>query len=182
MMIEVFGTEEHRQMILLHHIGGIGEEEIGISLEMDDAAIHEEVAITVHEISGGKTLARILHLWIAEGKPYLLHLVLDEEAVDDLNVGTQESHVLLSFLNGFLGSCPHTGALDIYSDEIHLGIEFGKFYGIFALTTSQLENDGIVVVEIHLTPFALHLERHVVYHTIRVLEDILECLHVCKLC
>ena len=61
-------------------------------------------------------------------------------------------------------------------------IERGKFHGIFTLAASQLQHDRVIIVEIHLTPLALHIERHVIYNTIWILEHVLETLHIRKLC
>ena len=89
---------------------------------MDNAVGHEELTIALHEIGGGETLAGVFHLGIAEGKPYLVHLIGSEESLDDLDVGAQESHILQSFVQGLRSTCPHAGSLDVHTDEVHIGI------------------------------------------------------------
>ena len=168
-------------MIVPHHIGGVGEKEVGVGLQMDDATIDEELAIALHEIGRGKALAGILHLRVAEGEPDLLYLVGGEEALDDLDVGTEEGHILQSFVEGLGGSCPHAGSLDVDTDEVHVGVELGELHRIFALATAQFEHDGVLIVEVLLVPVPFHLKRHVFHYRIGVLEDTIVCFHVRKL-
>ena len=110
---------------------------------MDDAAVNEESAVAVHEIGAGQSLAGVLHLRVAERQPYLLHLILPEEAVDNLNVRAQEGHILQPLLQGFGGTCPHTCALDVNTNEIHVREESCQSYGIFSLAASQFQYDGV---------------------------------------
>ena len=120
--IQVFRTEFQGQVVLLHHICGVGEEEVGVGLQMDDATIDEETAVAVHEVGGGETLARVLHLRVTERQPYLLYLIRSEETVDDLDIRTQEGDILQSFLDSLCGTRPHTGSLDVHPDEVYVGV------------------------------------------------------------
>ena len=86
-MIEIFGAEEQGQTVCLDHVGGIGEEEVGVGLQVDETSVNEKMAVAVHEISTGEPFAWILHLGVAEGKPDLLNLVFGKETVDDLDIG-----------------------------------------------------------------------------------------------
>ena len=81
--IQIFSSILDGQVVVLHHVGGVGEEEVGVGLQVDDATVDEEFAITLHEIGGGKTLAGILHLGVGEGEPDLLYFVFREEPLDD---------------------------------------------------------------------------------------------------
>ena len=65
-VIEVFGTEVERQVVFLNEISSIGEEEIGVGLQVNGTTIYEEVTITLLEVCGRQALARILHLGVAE--------------------------------------------------------------------------------------------------------------------
>ena len=90
-------------MVLLNEIGGVGEEEVGVGLQMDKPTVGEELTVTIQEPSGRETLAWVLHLRITEGKPYLADFVLREEAVDDLDIGSQEGNVLQAFVQRLCG-------------------------------------------------------------------------------
>ena len=148
---------------------------------MDHSPIHQEMAVAVHEVGGGEALTRILHLRVAEGEPDLLHLILPEETIDNLDICAQESHVLESFVQGLCSTGPHAGALDIHTHEVHLRVELGQLHGILTLAASQLQYDGVVIVEILFIPVTFHLERDVGHHPIGVLKDILVSLHIGKL-
>ena len=100
--IEILGGEQHWQVILLHHICRIGEEEVGVGLQMNDAFVDEELPVSLHEVCRCEALAGILHLRVGEREPYLLHLVLGKEPLDDLDVGAEESKNRLLISNLFI--------------------------------------------------------------------------------
>ena len=79
------------------------------------------------------------------------------------------------------GTCPHACAFDIDPDEVHLRVKLCQPHGVFALATSQFENDGVLVVEIVFVPSALHREGFLVDDGVGVLEHILVLLHVGEL-
>ena len=180
-MVEVFGAEEQGQVIMLLHVCGIGEEEVGVGFQMHRSTVYEEVAIALKEECRGETLARVLHLRVAECEPYLLHLILAKEAVDNLDVGAQECHILQSVGYSLCGSCPHTCSLDVNANEVDIGEHLSQPYCIFTLATSQLEHNGVVVLEVHLAPSAFHLKRHVVGYRERILKHVLVSFHVGEL-
>ena len=68
-------------MVLLDEIGGVGEEEVGVGLQMDEATVDKEMAIAIEEPCGGQSLAWILHLRIAERQPYLADFALREDTL-----------------------------------------------------------------------------------------------------
>ena len=88
---------------------------------MHESSVYEEAAVSLHKICAGETLARILHLRVAEGEPYLLHLARGEEAVDYLDVGAQESGGFGVLPPELLCSGVHARSLDVDSDEIYVG-------------------------------------------------------------
>ena len=176
--IEVFCTEYEGQVVLFDQVGGIGEEKVRVGLQMDEATIGEEMAIAVEEPRGGESLTRVLHLWVAEGEPYLADFVRGEEAVDDLDIGAQEGHILQSFVQGLCGACPHAGALDVDANEIDIGKQLSQSDGIFTLATAQLQDNGVVVMEILLVPMALQVKGHVFHYRIGVLEHVLVGFHI----
>lgn len=57
-MIEVFRAEEQRQIVALLHVSGVCEEEVGVGLQMNRAAVLQEAAVALHEVGRGETLAR----------------------------------------------------------------------------------------------------------------------------
>ena len=147
---------------------------------MYHSPIDQEATIALKEVGGSEALTWILHLWVREGEPYLLHLAIREEAVYHLDISTKESHILQSLLQSLSSTSPHSGSLDIYPYKVYLRKEFGKFYCIFALATSQLKHYGVGVMKILLSPTALHVKRHVVDNTIWILEHILIAFHISK--
>ena len=90
---------------------------------MNHASIHEKLPIARQEIRRGQPFPGVLHLRVTESQPDGLHLVLGKEPFDDLDIRPQERHILQPLVQGLSRSRPHTGALDIHPDEIHLGIE-----------------------------------------------------------
>ena len=163
-VIQVFGGHEHGQGVLLHHELSVGEEEIGVGLQMHQSAIHEEAAVALHEECAREAFARILHLRVAECEPYLLHLSGGEEAVDYLDVCSKESCISESFLKGLLGARVHSCPLDVDADEVHVGEHACQSHGIFPLAATQLKHYRVVVVEIFLAPLAFHIERYILNH------------------
>ena len=180
-MVEIVGTADQGQVVDVHHITGIGEQEVGVGLQVHLAAISQEVTVALEEICGGEALARILHLRVTEREPDLLHLILSEEAVNDLDVGTEEGYVGQSFFQCLLGTGVHAGSLDVDTHEVDVRIEAGQTDGVLALATAELQDDGIGVVEIGVAPMPLHGEWFVADDTKRILEHIGECLHFSEL-
>lgn len=62
-------------MVFLHHICCIGEEEVGVGLQMYKAFVGQKPAIPLHEECRGEALMHVLHLRVGERQPYLLNLV-----------------------------------------------------------------------------------------------------------
>ena len=180
-MIQIVNSLLEGQLVFLHHQRGVGKKEIGVGLQVDDAAVSEEAAVALHEIGGGESLAGILHLWVAESKPNLLHLVLSKETVDDLYVRAEEGHILYSLLQSTRGSRPHTGTLDVNADVVAVRVCLRQLYGIFALAATQLQDDGVVVMKELLAPVAAHGKRNVTQHRIGVLKDVPIGFHVGEL-
>ena len=156
--VEVGGLDQHGQVVVLHQQRRIGEEEVRVCLQVDEAPVGQEPAVALQKPGGGESLARILHLRVAEGEPYLLHLAPGEEVVYDFDVGTQEGHVLQPFLQGLRSPRPHACSLDVDADEVDVGKHLGQSDGVFALAAAQLQHDGVLIVEVLFSPVALHLK------------------------
>ena len=52
----------------------------------------------------------------------------------------------MPFRGGF-GSAPHTGTLDVDTDEVAVGVALRECDGVFALAAAQFEYDRTVVME-----------------------------------
>ena len=180
-MIEVFRAEKQRQVIALLHVCGVCEEEVGVGLQMNRAAVLQEAAVALHEVGRGETLARILHLRIAEREPDLLHLAFSEEAVYNLYVRAQKRHVLKSFAERLRSAGPHACALNVYANEVDVGEHLRQPHRILAFAAAQLEHNRVVVLEIHLAPMSLHVERHIIGYRERILKHVLVSLHIGEL-
>ena len=100
---------------------------------------------------------------------------------DDLDVGTQESHILHAGLKRFGSSRPHTGAFDIYRDKILIGKHPPQSDGIFATSATQFEYNRVIVLEKLFVPFSLHVKRHIVHCRVRILKDMRITCHIGKL-
>ena len=49
------------------------------------------------------------------------------------------------------------------------------------ISASQFEDNGVIVLEEVPIPVALHIERNIIHHRIRIFEDMRVIPHVCKL-
>ena len=168
-------------MVFLHHQPRVGEEKVGVGLQMHQSTVDEKAAVTLHEIGGGESLAWIFHLRVRECQPNLLYLILSKEAVDDLNARTQECYIGHPVLQSQFGTCPHACALDVHTDEVDVGEEFSQSHGVLSFAAAKLQHDGIVVMEILFPPMTFHVEGHIVDDGEWILEDIAHRLHLCKL-
>ena len=139
---------------------------------MNGTVVNQEMAVAVQEEGRRESLAWALHLRVAESEPDFLYLVFAEETVDDFDVSAQESHVGQFFFQSLCGSGPHAGTLDVNTDEVHVGIELGQLYGVFAFAASEFKHDGVVVLEVLLMPVAFHVKGNVFHYRIRVLEHV----------
>ena len=133
------------------------------------------------KISGSKPFCSLLHLRVRESEPNLLHLVAVEEAVYDFNARAKKGHIGQLLLQRELGSRPHACAFDVYTDEVHVGIEPGQPHRVLAFAAAQLQHDGVVVVKVFVAPVAFHRERHVVDHREGIFKHVAHLLHFRKL-
>ena len=105
----------YRQSVLLNHIFGISEHEVAVSLQMNDSIGYQKLTVTFHKIG---RISRLVAFFIC-GSEKVSQISLTspsaKKPVDDLDVGTQESHILHAGLKRFGSSRPHTGAFDIYA-------------------------------------------------------------------
>ena len=91
---------------MLNEIRRVSKKKVGISLQMNDALVNQEMPVALQEVGGGEAFARVFHLRIAESEPKFLNLIGCKESVDDLDVGAQEGNVGEFFLQRLRGSCP----------------------------------------------------------------------------
>ena len=85
--IEVIGPELHRQAVMVHHRACVGVHEVAVCLEVDPAAGLQDAAVTLHKISGCKTLGGLFHLRIGKREPNLAHLTRRKKTVNKFDVG-----------------------------------------------------------------------------------------------
>lgn len=126
---------------------------------MYKAFVGQKPAIPLHEECRGEALMHVLHLRVGERQPYLLNLVGSEETVNDFYACAEESYILKILLQGLLCSCVHPRAFDVDANEVYICVQTCQTYSIFSLSTSQLKNDWVIVVEILFTPVSLCISK-----------------------
>ena len=82
----------------------------------------------------------------------------------ELDLCAQKSHIGHLAAQGFLCAGPHSGSLDVYADEILLGVQSGQPYGVFASSASQFQDNGVVIVEEVLMPTSFQAELALLEH------------------
>ena len=95
---------------------------------------------------------------VGEGDPNLGHFILGEEMLDLVDASTEERHILQAFLVRLLQTTPDAGAFDVDTYIINVAMGTGQADGVFPLATTQLEHDGVVVMEEVGMPLALQRE------------------------
>ena len=125
---------------------------------MHQSVLLHECAIALQKGGARKALGHLLHLRVREGEPHLAHLARGKEAVDELDVGAQEAHILHACSHCLLGSRPHACSLDIHSDIVLVGEHPSQPHRVFASSAAQLEHDGLVVVEEVGVPLPLQVK------------------------
>ena len=141
-VVEIVRAKLYREMVFLHHKVGVGEEEVGVGLEMNQSVVAQEVTIASQEVGGSEPFGDFLHLWVGESEPDFRHLIRCKKLVDKLNVGAQKAHVLQPCLFGFGGAAPHPCPLDVHTDEVLVGEEASEPHTVFSTSTAQFEDDG----------------------------------------
>ena len=140
-------------MVVLGHQPCVGEEEVGVRLQVNASAVAEELPVSCQKIGGGQALCGFLHLRIAERQPQLAHFAGGKEAVDEFDLGAQEGHVGHASLQRLGGSVPHTCSLDVHADEVLFRKEPSEPHGVFAASAAQFQDDRVVVVKEIRVPF-----------------------------
>ena len=107
-------------------------------------------------------MSRVAHAFawmrVRESDPNLGHFVLAEEMFDLVDAGTQERHILKAFLVTLLQTAPDTCAFDVDTYIINVAVGAGQTEGVLAFATTQLQHDGVVVMEEVGVPLALQRE------------------------
>ena len=161
---------------------------------MYDAAVGQDASVALEEIRRGEAFRRLLHLRVAERKPYLSDFSLREETVDELDVRPQECGVGKSLGDGFAGTVPHARSLDIDADEGLLGEAPRHADGVLPAPATELEYyptpalsfwEGMPSAE-EILPMSANLRAAVgtfccVWRLRRSLNDIRKGLHFRKL-
>ena len=168
-------------MVQLNESLSIGVEERAIGLEMDRATRAQHLEIATDEARGGQALRHLLHLGVGEGNPDLIDFSRSEEARQGLDLPTQEGDIRHTRLVRSLRTRPDASALDVHTDEVLLWIQLTETYGVLALTTAELQDDGAVVVEEVLTPASTQGEGLLLQTCERILEHMGEGLHLGEL-
>lgn len=135
-VIEVFLVGDDFLGIQLDKRLRIGIEEGAIGLEVNRATRAEHLEVAEDEARRGQALGHLLHLRVGEGDPDLIHFARSEEARQGLDLPTQEGYIRHPSFVRSLSSRPDTRPLDVYSDEVLLGVELTQTYGILPLTTA----------------------------------------------
>lgn len=172
--IEVTRGGQYFKVVDLRHLLGIGEEEIGVALQVNQSARLHDVGIAIQETRGSKSFRDLLHLGVAEGDPNLRHFVGCKELLDEFDVSAYKGYVGELFLQCSRSTCPHSCALDVDADEVLFGITSSKTNGVFALTATQFEHNGMLVVEVIFMPTSLQRESS----SLQLLERILKAVGI----
>ena len=134
--IQVIGIGLDGQVVLLDEGVGIGIEKGAIGLQVNDAAVAQDIAVIVQEARRCQALVDFLHLRVGEGNPYLGHLVGGKHAVNQLDAGAQEGHIRQAEFGSQFGSGPHAGTLDVHADVILAREALSESHGIFPLAAA----------------------------------------------
>jgi hypothetical protein len=179
--VKVVGGVEQRQALGFHHImQGELIHDGTVSLEIEDAIVADDFTVAVEELGRSEAVPCIASAFtqmrVGEGDPYLGYLVLTEEMLNLVDAGTQERHVLQSFLVALLQSTPDARAFDVDTYIINVAMGTSQANGIFSLATTKLQDDRVVVVEEIGMP--LPLQREALAHDafIAVFEQVREGL------
>ena len=121
---------------------------------MDNPAGNHYRAVPLEKKRGGETAVLAFHLRIRESQPYLGNLACGEKGGEELDSRTEKSHVRERVDSSIFRPFPKTGALDINTDVIILGMPLGKSDGIFPLPAAELDNDRMAISEHLLSPSA----------------------------
>ena len=84
---------------------------------------------------------------VGEGDPNLSHFVLGEEMLDLVDAGTEKRHILQAFLVRLLQAAPDTGTFDVDTYIINVAMRTSQANRVLTLATTQLQHDGVIVVE-----------------------------------
>ena len=139
----------------LIHNGAIG-------FQVEDAVGTNDFSVTLQKLRRSEAVPRIAHalarMWVGEGDPNLGNLVLTKEMLDLVDTGAEKRHILHAFLVRLLQAAPNAGTLDVDTYIIYITMGAGQTDGVFAFAATQLQHDGIVVVEEVGVPFSLQWE------------------------
>ena len=78
------------------------------------------------------------------------------------------------------GTCAATCPVGAIT-EVDVGEHLRQPHCVLAFAAAQLEHNRVVVLEIHLAPMSLHVERHIIGYRERILKYVLVSLHIGEL-
>lgn len=110
------------------------------------------LAVTAQEDGSREPVAGLVHLGVGEREPDFGHLAGCKEIGNQFDMGTQKGHIAETFADGFGCPVPHAGAFDIDADKVLSAVRPSQSYCIFAMSASQFQNDGIIVMENFFVP------------------------------
>ena len=127
-----------------------------VSLEVYNSARLEEITVARHEKRSRKALLLAPYLRISKGDPDLGDLSGSKKGLDELDTGTEKSHIGKAVFLSVLGAFPKAGALDVYSDIIARWVSLGKVDCIISFSATKLKYYRFVVAEEVTPPIAFH--------------------------
>ena len=65
-MIQVACLDNWLNAIDLQHFFGVGKQEVGIRLEVNESSITEKLTVSLQEVCAREALRNLLHLWVGE--------------------------------------------------------------------------------------------------------------------
>ena len=127
-------------MRLHHFVEGKLIHDGAVGLEVEDAVGANDLAVAVKELGRGKAMTRIACAFagmrVREGDPNLGDLVLGKEMLNLVDAGTQERHILQTFLIALLQSTPNPCSFDVDTDIIDVAMRPSQAHGVFSFATA----------------------------------------------
>ena len=122
---------------------------------MDDAAGLQKFPVTLQK--QGRRQAGIFgsaKLRVGESEPDGGNFIRAEESLDELDAGTEKSHIGQGVFGGVFCSFPEAGAFDIHADVIVFRMPERQGNGVITAAAAQFQYDGTVIPEHFRTPSA----------------------------
>ena len=115
-------------------------QKLRIRLQVHDTARFEEAAVAFQKQRRAQAGVFTAELRIGKSQPDLPHFAWSKEGRNELDPCAQECHICEFVLGGIFGAFPKTGAFNIHSDIVVVGITLREIYSVFALSATELKN------------------------------------------